>query len=74
MHEIGKHIIGPWMIAGDFNEILGSHEKWGGKKFNPRKAKGAIEFMENAKKMDLGSIGPAFTGTNKRTGLVHVKE
>lgn len=75
MNKIGEQIMGSWMIVGDFNEILESHENGeGGRKFNPRKAKRVIEFMENWKMLDLGSVGPAFIWIKKRMGLAHVKE
>ena len=41
------------MIIGDFNEVLEKGEKWGGKKFNPAKAKFCAECMDNLNMMDL---------------------
>lgn len=62
------------MIVGDFNEILEIHEKWGGEKFNPQRARDACDFMDSMSMLDLRSIGPAFTSSNRRKGLAHIKE
>ena len=58
----------------DDNEVLEKQEKWGGKNYNPKKAKYAFEFMDNMRMSDLGTIGPKFTWSNKRKGLAHIKE
>lgn len=58
----------------DLGTILTRFQKWGGKDLNSRKAKHALEFMENKKMLDLGTIGPKFTWSKKRKGLAHIKQ
>lgn len=52
----------------DLGTILTRFQKWGGKDLNSRKAKPALEFMENTKMLDLGTIGPKFTWSKKKKG------
>lgn len=49
LSDIGEDIQGPWLVIGDFNEILDKEEKWRGKGFNPNKANHCTAFMEKTK-------------------------
>ena len=67
----GDHI--PWLVAGDFNEILVTEEKEG-KLLRPQAQ------MDNFRKglgecalMDLGFAGPTFTWNNGRVGEDNVR-
>ena len=42
--------------------------------FQPRKAEYGLRSIVCVKMTDMGSVGPAFTWSNKREGLAHVKE
>ncbi|XP_065620823.1 uncharacterized protein LOC136063823 [Quercus suber] len=61
----------PWLCAGDFNEILWSHEKLG---LGPRKEGVMRDFRDTLDEcglMDLGFVGDKFTWRGKRAaGLV----
>lgn len=72
--ELGLTIMKPWIIASDSNETLERHEKWGRKNLNSKKDKICLDALNELILCDLGSNGPAFTWTNKRKGLAHIKE
>ena len=58
----------PWLCAGDFNEILWSHEKLG---LGPRqecKMKEFRDLLDECGFVDLGFIGEKFTWRGKRSG------
>lgn len=50
----------PWAVMGDFNELLMSEEKLGGRNFS-RKRADKFAGMMGARELDLGFIGPKFT-------------
>ncbi|BFG33690.1 hypothetical protein CerSpe_199640 [Prunus speciosa] len=54
----------PWLLAGDFNEMLHIDEKLGGVPHN--RIKGFKSWVDGNDMVDLGFIGPKFTWTNKR--------
>jgi exonuclease III len=61
----------PWMIAGDFNEILTSNEKFSSSPASQRRISCFHNCLDSCNLLDLGFNGPRFTWTNKRQdGLV----
>lgn len=56
----------PWLLAGDFNEIISQEDKMGGRPFNESKAQPLINFLNRFDLFDLGFVGSRFTWTNKR--------
>ena len=60
MHEL------PWLMLGDFNELLASSGKLGGKPFNPRRVQMFKDYLDSYGMVDLGFHGPRFTWVNKR--------
>lgn len=64
----------PWICLGDFNEILCSNEKFGGKE----RQRGLMEAFQNTLEgcglSDLGYKGPKFTWTNCREDTEFIKE
>lgn len=54
----------PWMIAGDFNEILLGEDKYGGRAVNTIRALKFQECLNNCGMIDLGFSGPRFTWSN----------
>ena len=56
----------PWVMVGDFNDILSSEEKWGG---NRPSASRMAEFhacINSCSLIDLGFSGPQYTWTNSQ--------
>ncbi|XP_071924881.1 uncharacterized protein [Coffea arabica] len=56
----------PWCIGGDFNAIVGAHEKRGGKPFSMSEGMEFLAFMEKAEVFDAGFSGSSFTWCNNR--------
>uniref|UniRef100_A0A2N9IFC0 CCHC-type domain-containing protein n=1 Tax=Fagus sylvatica TaxID=28930 RepID=A0A2N9IFC0_FAGSY len=51
----------PWLLAGDFNEVLSSEDKFGGLPVNLRRSQLFSNCLNNCGMMDLGFHGPRFT-------------
>ena len=56
----------PWLMLGDYNELLSSHDKLGGNPLNPRRVQLFKEYLDACGMVDLGFHGPKFTWVNKR--------
>ncbi|OMO50989.1 reverse transcriptase [Corchorus capsularis] len=69
----GKTVEGPWMCAGDFNDILYHHEKEGGNLKAERKIKGFRSMIERSSLIDLNYHGQKFTWINRRDNML-IKE
>ena len=59
------HISLPWVLLGDFNEMISNDEKLGGLLVNRTRISTFRNCMDNCGLMDLGFHGPRFTWTNK---------
>ncbi|KAM1074473.1 hypothetical protein ACFX1T_019412 [Malus domestica] len=51
----------PWMCVGDFNELVWSHEKRGGRKWEMGRQKFLKDFMQRKELVDLGFSSLPFT-------------
>ncbi|KAL7111975.1 hypothetical protein ACP275_05G123500 [Erythranthe tilingii] len=56
----------PWMVGGDFNEILDNTEKEGGPPRLPSSIRAFMEAMEECALSDIGFTGDQFTWSNNR--------
>ena len=56
----------PWAIVGDFNEILMSDDKFGGRTVNINRALRFQDCLDNCKMLDIEFTGPRFTQSNRR--------
>ena len=56
----------PWLMVGDFNELLSCHDKQGGNSLNPRKVQLFKDRLDACGMVDLGFHGPKFMWVNKR--------
>ena len=56
----------PWLLLGDFNEILSSENKFGGRSINLNRALDFKECLDTCSLLDLGFSGPKFTWSNLR--------
>lgn len=59
---------GPWIVAGDFNEVLLPSEKFGGFTLHTRRADRFRDCLNYCNLLDLGFTGSKYTWTNKRGG------
>lgn len=60
------HYKGPCLIRGDFNEILHSSEKFGGRVINNSHSNNFIDCINYCNLVDLGYKGSKYGWTNKR--------
>ena len=56
----------PWLLVGDYNDVLCQNEKLGGRRISTSRANLYAETMDSCNLVDLGFCGPKFTWTNKR--------
>ena len=56
----------PWLLLGDFNEVLCGEEKFRGRQVNLNRALEFKDCIDACNVIDLGFAGPKFTWTNKR--------
>lgn len=56
----------PWLMLGDFNELLSRHDKLGGNPLNPRRVHLFKECLDSYSMVDLGFHGPKYIWVNKR--------
>lgn len=58
----------PWLIVGDFNDILAGSEKIGGRPVDMRRCNGFSNWIQNCGLIDFGSVGPKFTWRGPEIG------
>ena len=51
----------PWLVLGDFNEILSGEDKFGGRRLNLNRAIEFKDCIDSCNLLDLGFSGPKFT-------------
>jgi len=64
----------PWIIAGDFNEVLMGEDKFGGKPVNISRAINFQDCLNNCGMINLGFSGPRFTWTNQQPLFTLIEE
>ena len=55
----------PWLLLGDFNEILCRNDKLGGRRINLNRALEFKSYLDDCNFLDLGFSGPKFTWSNR---------
>ncbi|KAF7814603.1 reverse transcriptase [Senna tora] len=65
--NVSKHNSLPWVVCGDFNEMLHQDEKWGGNPASLNRIKEFKECVEKSELTDLWFIGQKYTWFNKRS-------
>jgi hypothetical protein len=65
--EMRRDITGPWLLMGDFNEIIHPSEQRGGN-FSHSRADVLLKTMETCNLMDVQSTGGVFTWSRPCTG------
>lgn len=56
----------PWVIVGDFNEVLMGDDKLGGNSVNINRELRFQDCLDSCKMIDIGFAGPRFTWSNRR--------
>ena len=64
----------PWVIAGDFNEVLLEGDKYGGRSISSSWSLLFKECLDYCSMVDMGFVGPRFTWTNKMNFSALVQE
>lgn len=57
---------GPWLVTEDFNEIINSTNKFGGRPINQKRARTLIDCRSSCNLVDLGYKGCKYTWSNHR--------
>ncbi|XP_057760091.1 uncharacterized protein LOC130980424 [Arachis stenosperma] len=74
LSSLGKSQNMPWLVFGDFNQILEQKEKTGGLSVSYSQMKGFQEVLQMNQLLDLGFVGHSFTWTNNRPGEMNIQE
>ncbi|GLT57157.1 hypothetical protein SLA2020_301450 [Shorea laevis] len=72
-HELSNmadQITIPWIIAGDFNDIINQGEKFGGNPINQLRVDAYLSCMNTCGMMDIGYVGGRYTWVNMRNGHI----
>lgn len=64
----------PWVLGGDFNEILSAVEKWGGNSRCQRQMQDFRDVLDDCDLMDMSYCGPPFTWTKVKGKHVFIQE
>jgi hypothetical protein len=72
--NLGNSFGGGWLLLGDFNSILSSSEKCGGRAFGSSAHGDFADFVHSNALIDLGFVGNKFTLSNHRWGRDNIKE
>ena len=65
LQNLAVNISLPWLLLGDFNDMISEEEKLGGLPVNRTRMMAFRNCLDNYGLMDLGFHGPRFTWTNK---------
>lgn len=66
LHDFASTVNLPWIVIGDFNEVVCQSEEFGGRPINRKRMELYAETMNNCNLVDLGFNGSKYTWTNKR--------
>ncbi|XP_059444796.1 uncharacterized protein LOC132176566 [Corylus avellana] len=72
--RVGSSFDGPWLLLGDFNAILSSADKRGGRSFGSPSHFDFVDFVHSNALVDLGFVGNKFTWSNHRLGRNNIRE
>ena len=65
LQNLALHVSLPWVLLGDFNDMISDEEKLGGLPVNRTRMSAFRNCMDNCGLIDLGFHGPRYTWTNK---------
>ncbi|XP_020228435.1 uncharacterized protein LOC109809509 [Cajanus cajan] len=72
LRELGGRITLPWLVLGDFNEIMFSSECRGGR-FSSSRASQFLDVLNDCNLLDMGAKGLRFTWYRNQRGVVLAK-
>ncbi|GLT28228.1 hypothetical protein SLA2020_237380 [Shorea laevis] len=64
----------PWLIIGDFNDVIDQSEKFGGNPICQTRVRAYLSCMNKCNMLDLGFTGNKFTWVNCRFSYQRIKE
>lgn len=64
---LAQHVLGPWVVLGDFNCVLGAHEKRGGGPPNASSCNEFLQMCDTCELLDIPTKGLSFTWSSRRT-------
>ncbi|XP_075077480.1 uncharacterized protein LOC142164157 [Nicotiana tabacum] len=73
LEKLNETYVGPWLVGGDFNDVLMSDVKWGGRPINNTRASQIWNCINKCKLLDLGFKRCKYNWSNCRkrsTGLI----
>ena len=62
----------PWIMIGDFNEILSNSTKWGSRSIDQNRVDKYQDYMNSCGMIDLGFIGPPFMWSKMSKDTSHL--
>jgi hypothetical protein len=72
--DLGNSFSGPWLLLGDFNAILLTAEKCGGRSFGSSSHLDFVDFVQSNALVDLVFVGNKFTWSNHRSGIANIRK
>lgn len=73
LENLRTQVSGPWLLLGDFNEILYSYEVFGGR-FNQSRASLFAQLMHQCHLLDIHCVGVLFTWRKNVYPVGHVRK
>jgi hypothetical protein len=74
LFDLGNSFGGAWLLLGDFNSILSSSKKSGGRDFGFSSHGNFVDFVHSNALVDLGFVGNKFTWSNCRASRANIRE
>ncbi|GLT37318.1 hypothetical protein SLA2020_116430 [Shorea laevis] len=74
LREVSKHFSGPWLVIGDFNDVVDQTEKFGGALINQYRVQNYTDCMSDCNLMDIGYSGGRFTWVNIKENNQIIRE
>ena len=71
LKDLSPSIRLPWVLLGDFNDMLSEDETMGGLPLTSSRINAFQDYLDYCGLMDLGFHGPKFTWTNKNLIWYH---
>ncbi|XP_058741373.1 uncharacterized protein LOC131613745 [Vicia villosa] len=67
LETIGQGVQNPWIVVGDYNNVLNSNDRVGGNPVHENKYKDLVEMMKRSGLFEANTKGSYYTWTNKST-------